>query len=102
MSDLRVNVLETDPRGRLGRGRRIGRYPRGEDVQGCRSIVVRSIHISAMCQQLFDDAELEVPDRAMERRVTRGIPKINERGILLENFSNPPKVPHASGVMDAE
>jgi hypothetical protein len=61
-----------------------------------------SFHCCPECQQLFDDAELEVPDRAMERRVTRGIPKINETGILLEKFSNPPEVPHASCVMDAE
>jgi hypothetical protein len=63
-----VNVLKTDSRNRLGRGRRIGRNACGENMQGGRSVGVGSIHISAECQQLFHDAEFEVPYRAMKRR----------------------------------
>jgi hypothetical protein len=55
-----------------------------------------------MCQQHFHDAELEVPDRAMKRRVTRGVSRIDEGRTLLEKFTDPPDIPHASGVMDAE
>jgi hypothetical protein len=55
-----------------------------------------------MCQQLFHDAEFEVPDRAMKRRVTRGVSRIDEGRILLEKCTDPPNIPHASGVMDTE
>lgn len=60
-------VLETDSRNRLGRGWWIGRYACREDVQRRRSVGVSSIDIGAMCQKRFDDAEFEVPDRAMKR-----------------------------------
>jgi hypothetical protein len=102
--DLQVNVLETDAWRVNGfwRGRRVGRHACGEDVQGCRSIVVGSVHISAMRQELLHDAELKIPNGTVKRRIARSVAGIHERGILLQKLADSHNIPHTSSVMDAK